>query len=100
MVDHTTPLVETLVLDCWLVGNSPLASSRRTSMTTAGSRVLELGAGMSGLAGLGLAACSDASEVVITDGNPDALKNLEVSVLGCASAQVERLFFRVCRVNH
>lgn len=40
--------------------------------------MLELGAGMSGLAGLGLAACSRAAEVVVTDGNPDALKNLEV----------------------
>ena len=52
---------------------SPLASS-----SMAGCRVLELGAGMSGLAGLGLAACSLAAEVVITDGNPDALRNLEV----------------------
>ncbi|CAN0240657.1 unnamed protein product [Ectocarpus sp. 12 AP-2014] len=43
-------------------------------------RVLELGAGMSGLAGLGVAACSDAAEVVITDGNPDALRNLEECV--------------------
>lgn len=43
-------------------------------------RVLELGAGMSGLAGLGVAACSDAGEVVITDGNPDALRNLEVQL--------------------
>lgn len=49
----------------------------------AGGRVLELGAGMSGLAGLGVAACSDAAEVVITDGNPDALKNLEVRVFVC-----------------
>eukprot|EP00752_Nemacystus_decipiens_P008448 g7551.t1 len=54
---------------------SPLASS-----SMAGCRVLELGAGMSGLAGLGLAACSLAAEVVITDGNPDALKNLEACV--------------------
>lgn len=52
----------------------------------AGSRVLELGAGMSGLAGLGVAACSDAVEVVITDGNPDALMNLEVRVCACARA--------------
>ncbi|CAN0440191.1 unnamed protein product [Ectocarpus sp. 12 AP-2014] len=43
-------------------------------------QVLELGAGMSGLAGLGVAACSDAAEVVITDGNPDALRNLEECV--------------------
>ncbi|CAM9394707.1 unnamed protein product [Hapterophycus canaliculatus] len=43
-------------------------------------RVLELGAGMSGLAGLGVAACSSAAEVVITDGNPDALENLTVRV--------------------
>lgn len=68
--------------------NSPLTSSASTPMT--GSRVLELGAGMSGLAGLGVAACSDAAEVVITDGNPDALKNLEVrtaaGVRGHASA--------------
>lgn len=60
---------------------SPLASSM------AGGRVLELGAGMSGLAGLGLAACSRAAEVVITDGNPDALKNLEVGEFfhGCGA---------------
>lgn len=51
-----------------------------------GSRVLELGAGMSGLAGLGVAACSDAAEVIITDGNPDAFKNLEVC--GCVSVWV------------
>eukprot|EP00903_Cladosiphon_okamuranus_P016033 g14804.t2 len=57
-----------------LLLSSPLASS------VAGCRVLELGAGMSGLAGLGLAACSRAAEVVITDGNPDALKTLETCV--------------------
>lgn len=40
--------------------------------------MLELGAGKTGLAGLGVAACSGATDVVITDGNPDALRNLEV----------------------
>ncbi|CAN0391910.1 unnamed protein product [Scytosiphon promiscuus] len=35
---------------------------------------------MSGLAGLGIAACTSAAEVVITDGNPDALENLKVRV--------------------
>lgn len=53
----------------WL---SPLAPS------LAKARILELGAGMSGLAGLGLASCSDALEVVITDGNPESVQNLEV----------------------
>lgn len=53
----------------------PLASSLE------GSRVLELGAGKTGLAGLGVAACSGAADVVITDGNPDALRNLEVRSL-------------------
>lgn len=43
-----------------------------------GARVLELGSGMSGLAGMGVAACSNAAEVVITDGNPDAVKSLKV----------------------
>eukprot|EP00904_Undaria_pinnatifida_P002540 jgi/Undpi1/12287/HiC_scaffold_5.g01963.m1 len=54
--------------------NGPLASSLE------GSRVLELGAGKTGLAGLGVAACSGAAGVVITDGNPDALRNLEACV--------------------
>lgn len=54
--------------------HSPLAPS------LAGARVLELGAGMSGLAGLGVAACSDALDVVITDGNPESVQNLEVEI--------------------
>ncbi|CAN0426088.1 unnamed protein product, partial [Discosporangium mesarthrocarpum] len=41
-----------------------------------GARVLELGAGMAGLAGLGIAACSSAREVVVTDGNPGCVSNL------------------------
>ncbi|CAN0299010.1 unnamed protein product, partial [Laminaria digitata] len=57
-----------------LLLSGPLASSLE------GSRVLELGAGKTGLAGLGVAACSGAADVVITDGNPDALRNLEVCV--------------------
>ncbi|CAN0156043.1 unnamed protein product [Scytosiphon promiscuus] len=80
--------------------SGPLASS------LAGTRVLELGAGMSGLAGLGLAACTSAAEVVITDGNPDALENLEACVelndregvfgdtkAGCQSADCDSLTF-------
>lgn len=35
---------------------------------------------MSGLAGLGLATFSDPSVVVITDGNPDAVKSLKVGI--------------------
>ena len=60
----------------------PLASSLE------GSRVLELGAGKTGLAGLGLAACSGAMNVVITDGNPDALRNLEVCFVLCTPRSV------------
>lgn len=64
--------------------------------------MLELGAGMSGLAGLGLAACSRAAEVVITDGNPDALNNLEVGwFLRKTLCRVReyRPWLAVCRVD-
>ena len=39
------------------------------------NRVLELGAGMAGLVGLGLAAVQRATNVVITDGNPGSLQS-------------------------
>lgn len=38
-------------------------------------RVLELGAGMAGLVGLGLGAAIRASEVIVTDGNPTSLQS-------------------------
>jgi predicted nicotinamide N-methyase len=39
-----------------------------------GCRVLELGGGMTALAGLAIAAVTDASCVVVTDGNPESVK--------------------------
>ena len=42
-----------------------------------GKRVCELGAGMTGLAGLTIAVTLTSSEVVITDGNPSAVENLQ-----------------------
>ena len=59
-------------IPCLYRFRSPLAPSLR------GARVLELGAGKCGLAGLGVAVGSEAAEVVITDGNPDAVENLQV----------------------
>lgn len=57
----------------------PLAGSPFAPYLTRAKRILELGAGMSGLAGLGVAACStSALDVVITDGNPGAVGNLKV----------------------
>lgn len=53
--------------------------------------MLELGAGKCGLAGLGLAVGSSATEVVITDGNPEAVENLQVLCLvytGNASPEI------------
>jgi calmodulin-lysine N-methyltransferase len=41
-------------------------------------RVLEIGAGMTALAGIGLAAGSTATSIVVTDGNPDAVSNQQV----------------------
>ncbi|CAN0466785.1 unnamed protein product, partial [Ascophyllum nodosum] len=63
---------EQVLLHALLTG--PLAPSLR------GARVLELGAGKCGLAGLGVAVGSEAAEVVITDGNPDAVENLQACV--------------------
>jgi predicted nicotinamide N-methyase len=40
-----------------------------------GKRVLEIGGGMTALAGLGLAAAGIAAGVVVTDGHPDCVKN-------------------------
>ncbi|KAJ3377563.1 hypothetical protein HDU84_008518, partial [Entophlyctis sp. JEL0112] len=45
-------------------------------------KVLELGAGMTGLAGLSLAATGAPAEVVITDGNPSAVANIEENIIG------------------
>jgi hypothetical protein len=45
-----------------------------TSMVR-GRRVLEIGGGMTALAGLGLAATGLAASVVVTDGHPDCVKN-------------------------
>ncbi|KAJ1547791.1 hypothetical protein HK096_011326 [Nowakowskiella sp. JEL0078] len=42
--------------------------------------VLELGAGMSGLAGLLISACGDPIQVVITDGNPQSIRNIERNI--------------------
>jgi calmodulin-lysine N-methyltransferase len=41
-------------------------------------RVLEIGGGMTALAGIGLAASSAAASVAVTDGNPDAVSNQQV----------------------
>lgn len=66
--------------------------------------MLELGAGMSGLAGLGVAACSSASDVVLTDGNPEAVANLQVQVAiaaengtGCFAWRVNMSFVEIIR---
>lgn len=45
-----------------------------------GKRVLELGAGMSGLAGCVIAASSSAKQVTVTDGNPQTCMNLGYNV--------------------
>jgi calmodulin-lysine N-methyltransferase len=45
-----------------------------------GKHVLELGAGMAGVAGMMIAAVTDASSVVLTDGNAAAVKLLEENV--------------------
>lgn len=52
----------------------------------AGKRVLELGAGMAGLAGFAVAGCSEALEVAITDGNQDSVENLALCVAANADA--------------
>jgi hypothetical protein len=48
------------------------ATREQPAFTCRGKRVIELGAGY-GLAGLAVAACTGASEVVLTDGNPQVL---------------------------
>jgi hypothetical protein len=45
-------------------------------------RVLEIGGGMTALAGLGLAFSGIAASVVVTDGHPDCVKN-QVRILSC-----------------
>jgi calmodulin-lysine N-methyltransferase len=46
----------------------------------AGRRVLELGGGMTGLCGLGLAARGGCAAVTVTDGHPDCVRNTAVGL--------------------
>lgn len=52
-----------------------LLTSPRLQELIAGKVVLEIGGGQTGLAGLGLAVCSLAKEVILTDGHPDCVRN-------------------------
>jgi hypothetical protein len=47
----------------------------RYNLMVSGKRVLEIGGGMTALAGLGVAAAGLAAGVVVTDGHPDCVKN-------------------------
>ena len=52
-----------------------LLNSEKYLALVRGARVLELGGGMTALAGLGLATAGVAAHVVVTDGHPDCVRN-------------------------
>ncbi|CAM9622287.1 unnamed protein product [Chrysoparadoxa australica] len=64
---------EQVMLHTLLMEQSTPQDKRILGIDLDDARVLELGGGMTGLAGLGIAVCTSAREVVITDGNPTAV---------------------------
>lgn len=65
-----------------------LLTSLRGEVDLVGKRVLEIGGGMTGLCGLGLAALGECSDVVITDGNPDCIGNQKICIAMCEQKNV------------
>lgn len=63
-----------------------------------GKRVCELGAGMTGLAGMALACVSQPAEILITDGNPQCAECLQRNIqanMACSTSSQCLLLFRL-----
>lgn len=65
-------------------------ASTLLSLPSAGGRVLEVGCGMAGLAGRGIAAAWPSLQVVLSDGHPSCVANLRVCLAMDASAAARR----------